>query len=43
LSEDGILNVFTKGDQPKAPHAKPYKGVDEQSAKQVAAYAKTLK
>ena len=43
LSEDDIVNVLTKGGQPKAPHTKPYKGVDEQTAKQVAAYVKTLK
>jgi len=43
LSEDDIVNVLTKGGQPKAPHTKPYKGIDEQSAKQVAAYVKTLK
>jgi mono/diheme cytochrome c family protein len=43
LSEDEIVNVLTKGGQPKAPHTKAYKGVDEQSAKQVAAYVKTLK
>ena len=43
LSEDGIVNVLTKGGQPKAPHTKPYKGVDESTAKQVAAYVKTLK
>jgi mono/diheme cytochrome c family protein len=43
LSEDDIVNVLTKGGQPKAPHTKPYKGIDEKSAKQVAAYVKTLK
>jgi hypothetical protein len=43
LSEDDILNVLTKGNPPKALHAKPYKSVDEQSAKQFAAYVKTLK
>jgi mono/diheme cytochrome c family protein len=43
LSEDDIVNVLTKGGQPKAPHTKPYKGIDEQNAKQVAAYVKTLK
>src|SRR5215469_6808088 len=43
LSEDDIVNVLTKGGQAKAPHTKPYKGIDEQTAKQVAAYVKTLK
>lgn len=43
LSEDDIVNVLTKGGQAKAPHAKPYKGVDESTAKQVAAYVKTLR
>ena len=43
VSEDDIVNVLTKGGQAKAPHTKPYKGIDEQSAKQVAAYVKTLK
>ena len=43
MSEDDIVNVLTKGGQPKAPHAKPYKGVDESTAKQVAAYVKSLK
>ena len=40
---DGVVNVLTKGRQPKAPHTKPYNGVDESTAKQVAAYVKTLK
>ena len=43
LSEDDIVNVLTKGGQPKAPHTKAYKGVDEKNAKLVAAYVKTLK
>jgi mono/diheme cytochrome c family protein len=43
LSEDDIVNVLTKGGQTKAPHTKPYKGVNEQNAKQVAAYVKSLK
>ena len=43
LSENDIVNVLTKGGQPKAPHTKPYKGIHEQDAKQVAAYVKTLK
>ena len=43
LSEDEIVNVLTKGGQPKAPHTKPYNGVDVAVAKQVAAYVKTLK
>jgi hypothetical protein len=43
LSEEDIVNVLTKGGQPKAPHTKAYKGVDESTAKQVAAYVKTLK
>lgn len=43
LSEDDIVNVLTKGGQPKAPHTKAYTGVDESTAKQVAAYVKTLK
>ena len=43
LSEDDIVNVLTKGGQPKAPHTKAYKGVDDATAKQVAAYVKTLK
>ena len=43
LSEDDIVNVLTKGGQLKAPHTKPYKGVNEATAKQVAAYVKTLK
>ena len=43
LSEDDIVNVLTKGGQPKAPHTKPFKGADAQNAKQVAAYVKTLK
>jgi mono/diheme cytochrome c family protein len=43
LSEDDIVNVLTKGGQPKAPHTKAYKGVDEQTAKKLAAYVKTLK
>ena len=43
LSEDDIVNVLTKGGQPKAPHTKPYSGVDEPTAKQVAAYVRTLK
>jgi len=43
LSEDEIVNVLVKGGQPKAPHTKAYKGVDESTAKQVAEYVKTLK
>ena len=43
LSEDDIVNVLTKGGQPKAPHTKPYNGVNETTAKQVAAYVKSLK
>ena len=43
LSEDDIVNVLTKGGQPKAPHTKPYTGVDAATAKQVAAYVKSLK
>ena len=43
LSEDDIVNVLTKGGQPKAPHTKPYNGVNGATAKQVAAYVKTLK
>jgi len=43
LSEDDIVNVLTKGGQSKAPHTKPYNGVTEATAKQVAAYVKTLK
>ena len=43
LSDDDIVNVLTKGGQLKAPHAKPFKGANQQSAKQVAAYVKTLK
>jgi hypothetical protein len=43
LSEDDIVNVLTKGGQPKAPHTKAYTGVDASTAKQVAAYVKTLK
>ena len=43
LSEDDIVNVLTKGGQAKAPHTKPYNGVDEPTAKQVAAYVKSLK
>ena len=43
LSEDDIVTVLTKGGQPKAPHTKPYSGVGEPTAKQVAAYVRTLK
>ena len=43
LSEDDIVNVLTKGGEPKAPHTKPFKGANAQNAKQVAAYVKTLK
>ena len=43
LSEDDIVGVLTKGGQSKAPHTKPYNGVDEPTAKQVAAYVKSLK
>jgi mono/diheme cytochrome c family protein len=43
LSEDDIVNVLTKGGQPKAPHVKPFKGANAANAKQVAAYVKTLK
>ena len=42
LSEDDIVNVLTKGGQAKPPHTKPYKGVNEADAKQLAAYIKTL-
>jgi len=43
LSEDEIVKVLTTGGLSKAPHAKPFKGADSDSAKQVAAYVKTLK
>jgi mono/diheme cytochrome c family protein len=43
MSEDDIVGVLTKGGQPKAPHIKPFKGANEQNAKQVAAYVKSLK
>lgn len=43
LSEDDIVNVLTKGGQPKAPHTKPFKDANAQNAKQVATYVKTLK
>jgi mono/diheme cytochrome c family protein len=43
LSEDDIVSVLTKGGEPKAPHIKPFKGADEQNAKAVAAYVKSLK
>ena len=43
LTEDDIINVLTKGGQPKAPHAKPFKGANAQNAKLVAGYVKTLK
>jgi mono/diheme cytochrome c family protein len=43
LSEDDIVSVLTKGGQPKAPHVKPFKGANEQNAKLVAAYVKSLK
>ena len=43
LSEDDIVNLLTKGGQPKAPHIKPFKGANAQNAKLVAAYVKTLK
>jgi mono/diheme cytochrome c family protein len=43
MSEDDIVNVLTKGGLPKAPHTKAFKGANEQNAKQVAAYVKTLK
>ena len=43
LSEDDIVNVLTKGGQPKAPHIKPFKGANAENAKKVAAYVKTLK
>jgi len=43
LGEDDIVNVLTKGGQPKAPHTKPFKGANAQNAKQVAAYVKSLK
>ena len=43
LSEDDIVNVLTKGGQPKAPHTAAFKGVDAANAKKVAAYVKTLK
>ena len=43
LSEDDIVNVLTKGGQPKAPHTKPYNGVNEATSRQLATYVKTLK
>lgn len=43
LSEADIVNVLTKGGQPKAPHTKAFKGANAENAKQVAAYVKTLK
>jgi mono/diheme cytochrome c family protein len=43
LSEDDIVSVLTKGGQAKAPHVKPFKGANEQNAKSVAAYVKSLK
>ena len=43
LSEADIVNVLTKGGQPKAPHTKAFTGVDEATAKHVAVYVKTLK
>lgn len=43
LSEADIVNVLTKGGQPKAPHTKAFKGANEENAKQIASYVKTLK
>jgi mono/diheme cytochrome c family protein len=43
LSEDDIVNVLTKGGQPKAPHTKAFKGATAENAKAVAAYVKSLK
>lgn len=43
LSEDDIVNVLLKGEQPKAPHTKKFAGATSANAKAVAAYVKTLK
>jgi mono/diheme cytochrome c family protein len=43
LSEDDIVNVLTKGGQPKAPHTKAFPEASEAKAKQLAAYVKSLK
>ena len=43
LSEDDIVKVLTTGGLSKAPHNKPYKGANENNAKQVASYVKSLK
>ena len=43
MSEDDIVGVLTKGGQPKAPHINPFRGANEENAKKVAAYVKSLK
>lgn len=43
LSEEDIVNLLTKGGQPKAPHTKAFRGANKKNAERVAAYVKTLK